>query len=76
MDAQNFTAKDAEMANRFVSILTKHARFDVSVAELIEVSRALVWFNGLSAKIESNIMEVVRVTKPAAPEVENAVRTE
>jgi len=58
---ENFSKADIEQALKFGELITKHARFDVSVSELINVSRALVWFNSLPKKIESNVMELVSV---------------
>lgn len=59
----NFTKADIEQALKFGELVAKHAKFDVTVHELINVSRALVWFNSLPQKIEANIMELVAVKK-------------
>lgn len=63
---ENFTKQDVEQAIKFAELITNHAKFNVSVPELIHVSRALVWFNSLPKKIESNIVDLLSVTK--APE--------
>jgi hypothetical protein len=66
---ENFTKADIEQALRFGDLLTKYAKFDVSVPDLINVSRALVWFNSLPKKIEANVLELVSVKKAEEPTV-------
>jgi hypothetical protein len=61
--SETFTRADVEAAMKFGELVAKHAKFDVSVPELIQVSRCLVWFNSLPKKIEDNILEVVATHK-------------
>lgn len=60
----NFTKEDVQQALKFGDLIARHATFTVNVPQLIEVSRALVWFNSFPKKIEDHVMELLAVKKP------------
>jgi hypothetical protein len=61
----SFKSDDKEMALKFGKLLSDHAKFsDLSVNDIINLSRGLVWYNGLTNKIDASIMEVVAIHQP------------
>jgi len=66
-----FTESDKEKVVKFLNLIGKHARFDVSTNELIEVFKGLSFMQQvILPKINSNILEILSVEESEESEGE------
>ena len=65
MDNMKFKEEDKEKVIEFLNLVAKYAKFEMNTEELIKYFKALAHMqSSILPKIESNIMEVIKVVEP------------
>lgn len=64
----SFTKEDKDNAVKFGKILIDRVKMEMTIPQLIEFHKLLVWYNSLTLKIEEHILELVKVTEEPKPE--------
>lgn len=59
-----FSREDADFMEAFGKFIAQKARMDLTVPEVIQFHKYLVQYNQLTRKIDSHIMELIRVVEP------------
>ena len=60
---ENFTEQDSELCMKFGKFIGEHAKFNLSVPQLLEFHKMLVWYNSLMKKVDAHVMEVKSIRK-------------
>lgn len=64
MNSNNFNEEDKKKIIDFLNFIAKNGKFEVNTQEIIEYFKLLSYMQGtLLPKIESNILEIVKVTQ-------------
>lgn len=65
MDDKNFNKEDKAKVIEFLNIIAKFAKFEMNTDEIIKYYKSLSFMQTtLLPKIESNILEVIKVVEP------------
>ena len=65
--ASYFLSEDKEKSVQFFQFVIKHAKWDLSTAEAMDLNKHLLWYQGLVKKIEDHIFEIAKVHEAPEP---------